>query len=239
MIKRLKMKTALAAITVIAVVLCFSMAADARKITSFSADMVHLNKNGAVSDTQKMYVTPTHVRMENAPGGDGAGMIMIYNVKNNIMWMINTKEKKYFEQKVDPDQIMKGLQASVKPESEKVLGTEKVNGYTCTKKRVETTVTFMGINRKVTQTIWTSDKFDYPLRTKSDSGDMTEVRNIKPGSQPPSLFTLPAGYTKTDPFSAGAGGSSDDETGDSDSLKDISEAVKDKIKNFKLPFGKD
>lgn len=239
MIKGLNMKTAVAVITAIAVVLCFTMAADARKITSFSADMVHLNKNGAVADTQKMYVTPIHVRMENAPGGNGAGMIMIYNVKNNIMWMIDTKEKKYFEQKVNPDQVMKGLQANVKPESEKVLGTEKVSGYKCTKKRVETTVTFMGIKRKVTQTIWISDKFDYPLRTKSESGDMTEMRNIKSGSQPSSLFTVPAGYTKTDPFTTGAGRSSGEETGGSDSLQEISDKVKDKIKNFKLPFGKD
>ena len=44
--------------------------------------------------------------------------------------------------------------------------------------------------------VWVSDKLDMPLRTKSEDGSMTELRNIKKGAPAGKYFEVPKEYKK-------------------------------------------
>lgn len=79
---------------------------------------------------------------------------------------------------------------------EEILGTETVNGYKCTKKRIETTVSFFGFEKTVETILWVSDRFDMPLRTQNSDGTVAEMRNIREGKQAAELFEPPTGYRK-------------------------------------------
>ena len=122
-------------------------------------------------------------------------MIMIFRKDLNIHWMLNPKDKKYFERPINEEEMKKALNQSVS-QHEEILGTETVNGFKCRKKSIETTVSFMGFKRKSHATIWVSNKLEMPIRTKSKDGDITELRNIKPGRQSARLFKIPDGYQK-------------------------------------------
>ena len=166
------------------------------KINSYSADQIQI-KNGKVEATTKMYVTPDKIRMES-PSPEGKGdMVMIFRKEDKKMYMILPEKKKYFETDLSEEDLEKKLNM-FKDDSEdvKVLGKEKVNGYNCTKKEVETEVGFMGFNRKVKMTIWMSDQFEFPIKTESTDGSVNEMKNIKPGKQPKKLFEPPKDYTK-------------------------------------------
>ena len=76
------------------------------------------------------------------------------------------------------------------------LGTEKINGFTCTKKEVETTVELMGYKRIVKTIVWVSKRLDMPIRTKSQDGSITELRNIKEGAPANKYFEVPKEYKK-------------------------------------------
>lgn len=63
-------------------------------------------------------------------------------------------------------------------------------------KEIETTVEFMGYKRTEKTIVWISKRLDMPLRTKSQEGSMTELRNIKEGSQDNKYFEIPKEYKK-------------------------------------------
>jgi hypothetical protein len=86
-----------------------------------------------------------------------------------------------------------GNNVSVKEES---LGTETINGYRCEKKRIKTTTDMMGNKMTFTSLVWITAELGFPIRTETDNGTITELRDIKPGHQDASLFEIPAGYTK-------------------------------------------
>lgn len=68
------------------------------------------------------------------------------------------------------------------------LGSETVNG--------RNTVKYEGTNAKGdTSTVWLDPKLRFPVKWEAKSGG-GELRNIQEGSQPASLFEIPAGYKK-------------------------------------------
>ncbi len=71
-----------------------------------------------------------------------------------------------------------------------------MNGFKCTKKEVETTVSVIGIKRTVKNIVWISKKLDMPVRTKSQNGSITELKNLKKGTPPGKYFEIPKGYKK-------------------------------------------
>lgn len=81
------------------------------------------------------------------------------------------------------------------------LATNK--GGTCHKDRSETvngrsTVKYEGTNAKgESSTVWLDSKVRFPIKWESKNGG-GELQNIQEGSQPASLFQVPAGYTKMD-----------------------------------------
>lgn len=71
------------------------------------------------------------------------------------------------------------------------IGSENVNG--------RSTVKYEGVSNKGEKShIWVDAKLHCVIKTEDISGGGIELRNIQEGSQPASLFEIPAGYTKFD-----------------------------------------
>lgn len=181
----------------LAVVLCMAEKGEAGKLETWSAEQVHI-KDGKEKPAGYVYVAPEKTRMD-IPAPDGKGkMIMIFRKDRMVTYSIFPGKEMYMERLLDEKDLGKRMGAFIKDvkNKEEALGTESVNGYKCKKKRVETTMNILGRNRTRTSTVWTSDMFDFPIRTESQEGDVMELRNIKPGKQPSSVFEVPSGYKK-------------------------------------------
>ena len=167
------------------------------KIEKFAADQVHKDSNGNVKAAGRFYVMPDKVRIEQ-PHSKGAGsVIMIFRKDLNVYRMLMPEKKIYIESPMDEskfEQAVKKIPSDVKEED---LGTEVVNGFKCHKKQVETTVEVFGRKMKSRSIVWISDRLDFPIRTQSEDGSVTEFSNIEPGGQPDALFEVPSGYQKT------------------------------------------
>ncbi|MDY7000209.1 MAG: DUF4412 domain-containing protein [Thermodesulfobacteriota bacterium] len=172
----------------------------AGKVSEFSADQVVL-KNGKVQAKQKIYMAKNKMRMEMSGPNNGGRSIMIFRQDKMLSWTLMPQEKAYVETrltKAEADSRFMGRSdVDVKI---KDLGTETINGYKCRKQRIQTTTNVMG--RKVTSSsiVWISDQFDLPLKTQSEDGTTTELKNIKKGRPASALFEVPSGYKKMDNF---------------------------------------
>lgn len=172
------------------------------KIKSFSADYVYLTPHGKVASTSKIYVTPDAMRIDGLIGRDKAQKMpkadisMLYFKDRHEAYMINNDKKIYAGMNFNSESM--GIKDFKNAKVIKVLGKERVSGYDCVKKLVSTTFKIMGMTMTHKTTIWVSDRFDMPLRTKTERGDVMELRNIKPGTPDKMRFRLPAGYKKVD-----------------------------------------
>jgi outer membrane lipoprotein-sorting protein len=166
------------------------------KITKYTADQVMIDANGKIQHKGKIYVTPNKMRMDSlSPKGEGS-IVMIFRRDKNIGWTLNPEKKLYMERPFNEKDMEQATKRIINSKNEKVLGTETVNGFKCTKKEVETSVEFMGYKRTVKSIIWMSKRLDMPIRTKSQDGSMTELRNIKKGAPAGKYFEIPNGYKK-------------------------------------------
>lgn len=173
------------------------------KITSYSADTVMIKPDGEISGTAKLYITPEAYRMDGMPmGGAEFGMsqnitsLGLYAQKKEYLY--NHDKKLVFETELDEQEMMEMLGLFKNVESEVVLGKENVSGYTCIKKKVTTSATVMGMKETFTQIIWQSDRFEMPLRTRTEEGYVSELRNIKTKKPAADLFKPLTGYAKVD-----------------------------------------
>jgi len=166
------------------------------KITKYTADQVTIDPNGKVQHEGKIYVTPDKIRMDGiSPKGEGS-IVMIFRRDKNIGWTLNPEKKLYMERPFNEKEMEQATKKIIDSRNEKVLGTETVNGFKCTKKEVETKVEFMGFKRTSKTIVWISKRLDMPIRTKSQDGSMTELRNIKKGSPASKYFEIPKDYKK-------------------------------------------
>ena len=169
--------------------------ASAGKVENYSADQVFLDEMGNVRHTGKLYVTKDKIRMSSAGPHAGSKMIIIVRQDLGVYRMLNPQKKVYFERPIDEKDVA-GISKSMKPDKEEDLGTEKVSGYKCRKKRVTNTTEIMGFKHTSQTTIWVSDRFDMPLRTKGSDGSVSEIREIKEGKPDSEVFEVPEGYRK-------------------------------------------
>ena len=195
--KNLRSNICLVGLLSFALLIASAMPVEAGAIKEYSADQVHL-KGDKVLQTQKIHAAPEKIRTEMlSPAGQGS-MTIIFRQDKKLTWTLFPEKKMYVETLLNEAELKKDLtdlqkDAVVKEED---LGTETINGYKCQKKRVQTSLKMMNRNINTSTTVWKCDELDIPLRTQSGEGTMTELRNIKPGSQPASLFEVPAGYKK-------------------------------------------
>jgi len=166
------------------------------KITKYTADQVMIDSKGKVQHGGKIYVTPEKIRMDGiSPGGQG-NIVMIFRKDKNIGWTLNPDKKLFMERPLNEKEMEQATKKMIDSRNEKVLGTEKINGFSCTKKEVETTVELMGYKRTVKTIVWVSKRLDMPIRTKSQDGSITELRNIKEGTPANKYFEVPKEYKK-------------------------------------------
>ena len=185
---------------VTAAVLCGGLSAHALmgdKIKAYTADQVMIDPDGKVEHEGKIYMTPEKMRMDGiAPTGEG-NIILIFRRDKNIGWTLNPERKLYMERPLDEEEMEESTKQFRDSRTEKVLGTETVNGFKCTKKEVETTIKGMyGFKKTVKTIVWVSPRLDMPIRTQSDDGSMTELRKIKEGTPASKYFEIPKGYKK-------------------------------------------
>ena len=231
----------------IAVMICFNgLNAHAlleNKIRKYTADQVMIDSKGNVQHTGKIYVTPDKIRMDGiSPKGQG-NIVMIFRKDKNIGWTLNPDKKLFMERPLNEKEMEQATKKMIDSRNEKVLGTEKINGFSCTKKEVETTVEIMGFKRTVSTIIWVSKRLDMPIRTKSQDGSITELRNIKEGTPANKHFEVPKEYKKVSNMLELMGmdmsGSEKNHLKSSDNQKESGPQLPFKLpEGIKLPFGK-
>jgi len=174
------------------------------KIEEYSAKRSFKDPSGR-EGTHDIFVSHGNMRMEmQTPMGKGS-MVVIFRKDKGVTWTLFPEEKFYMENKLDEAKLQKTFGKIPIDTKKEDLGTETVNGFKCSKMRVETTTRMMGREIKSTSTVWTSDRLDFPLRSQGKDGGFMELRDIKSGSQPADLFEIPAGYAKRDMPSFGMG----------------------------------
>ncbi len=162
--------------------------------TQFAADMV-LKAEGQTQvmryyhGNQKMR---TETKME-----DGSRVISIIDIPGKKMITLMPETNTYMEMTgVDESQGWfdgKDFAEQAKNDPDyavKKVGSEMVNGYLCDK--------YVSVPKKADleqSTTWFAPKLGYPVKSISPSHTM-ELTNIKEGTQPASLFTVPKGYQK-------------------------------------------
>jgi outer membrane lipoprotein-sorting protein len=183
------------------------MACAGGKVEQFSATQVTILANGKEVSRHTMNVTPDKVRLEiDAPMEKGM-LIMILRKDKGTQWVINPESKTYFERFLKENEWDRALRRDLKVEEEN-LGTDEVSGFTCTKRRVETTFGMMGRTMTSKATVWVSERIGMPLRTAQENGQVVELRDIKPGRQAGELFEVPEGFEKAENMMKVLGGQS-------------------------------
>jgi|GEM_PF-1794293 len=159
----------------------------------FSADWFH-GQSGKESTT-KVYVGKQKMRLDPGSGQDQGLVIIRYDQK--VMWICMAERKSCLKSQLDDDKLksMEKDAFSDVIEKEK-LGRERVSGYRCDKYRLRYRHPISG--KEESATAWWSEKLGTYIRIESQDGDVSELRNIKLGSQPDSLFEMPEGYKVMD-----------------------------------------
>jgi hypothetical protein len=155
----------------------------------FSADTITTHKGG-VSTTGKIYYSTDRFRMDMKAPNE---MTMITRMDKKVVWNIMPKEKMYMELPFDLKNKPK-VEEKMEGEIErKHVGNETIDGHP-TKKYL---ITYKHANQKEQMYQWLATDIDFPVKSSAIDGSwVQEFRNIKMGSQPKSLFELPAGYKK-------------------------------------------
>ena len=160
-------------------------------ITSFSADHVTVSP-GQPELIGRVFVAPQKVRVGRVP------MVYILREDLGVMWMMVPERKVYHEMPRDEaplDAMMREVsQEQIIAEE---LVTETVNGFLCRKLRIKTSVEILGTRHEGTAVVWTTPALAIPIRSKTEDGTVSELRELRPGTQPEELFEIPQGYEKT------------------------------------------
>ena len=163
----------------------------------FSADFKATDAKGKVT-TGSFFSAGDKIRQEMTT--DRGKTVMILRLDKKVSWTL-LPDNKYMETALTFDPSHPQAYAK-NTYSEKVIGSEKVNGVVCRVIQITYKDRKNGVTIK-----WVPNKSEIPLKiqTKNAGGKVTsttEFFNIKTGKQPSSLFEIPAGYEKFDlPFS--------------------------------------
>ncbi|MCP4661277.1 MAG: DUF4412 domain-containing protein [bacterium] len=197
-------------------------------VTSFSAEQV-TRLPGQPEQIVRVFVAPQKLRMEmEVPMG---AMVNIVREDLGIMWMLVPERQAYREMPMDEAQLNAMMREVNQEQITEELGTETVNGFPCRKVRITTNVEVMGMRHEGTAVVWTTPALPMPIRSETEDGAVSELREIKPGAQPEELFEIPEGYEKTEMgmFDLFAGGESQERQAEP-SLSELSQKVKGLLK---------
>ena len=168
-----------------------------RPQAEYSADSTIQSEEGTIQ--QRVYVTPTKERKEMLTGsGDGA--VQIFRYDNKVMWMLMPSQRMYMENSISGGPS-KGNDPSQWTYEDTAVGEETLNGMKVTKYKTIATSTdgkkFGGFSWRTKEGI--NLKQDLLYKEGNDKKRMmTELSNVKIGTQDPKLFEIPDGFTKLD-----------------------------------------
>lgn len=154
----------------------------------YSATMVSQSAGQAI--TTQIYIKPDKIRTDTKM----AGTSTIVRRDLNKVWTIMPDQKIYMEMQGMEDAQTQSVEEKVKGEvSRKKVGSETINGHPSTKYEITTEAD--GKTVQIYQ--WWATDISFPVKTASVDGSWSmEYRDIQIGSQPDSLFEIPAGYKK-------------------------------------------
>lgn len=191
-------------------VFCFAavltFAAGAVAQSDFSADVFDTQKSDSVSQA-KIYVAKEKIRVEPAKKDPRTGGSVIMDLAAGTTTVLMDQQHMYMELPVQMAAQRNAYNffraGDVENACSAWLSTGKNKGGSCHKVGSETVnghsaIKYEGTNASGDSgTFWIDPKIAFPIKwqNKNSSG---ELRNIQEGSQPGSLFEVPAGYTKFD-----------------------------------------
>jgi outer membrane lipoprotein-sorting protein len=155
----------------------------------YSATMV--SKSAGQTITTQIYMKPEKFRTDTKM----AGTSTIVRRDLNKVWTIMPAQKIYMEmQQMADAPSTQAVEDKVKGEvSRKKVGSETINGHPSTKYEITTEAD--GKTMQIYQ--WWATDISFPVKTAAVDGSWSmEYRDIQIGSQPDSLFEIPAGYKK-------------------------------------------
>jgi hypothetical protein len=144
-----------------------------------------------------IYVTPKKERREMNISGQSMTMIIRHDKKTG--WTLMPSEQMYMEMSFDQAKQQSESLDGYKFETT-AMGTETINGISCEKSKV--IMTKLDDGSKMGGFWWVSKdgivmKMDMLAKEKEKKMRMKfELRNLKIAKQDPSLFEIPAGYSK-------------------------------------------
>jgi hypothetical protein len=173
--------------------------------TEFSGEIVDLQKQGTPSEA-KIYFAKDKVRIEPIAGnGASRGGVVVMNLTTQSSTVLMDQQHMYMEipaqaqeQRMaynffrtgDAENACADWQTHHEGGNCHKVGSDTVNG--------RSTVKYEATSASgETNTFWLDSKLRFPVKWESKN-HAGELRDIQEGSQPPSLFEVPAGYTKFD-----------------------------------------
>jgi len=181
----------------------------------FSAEIVKSNKGQQMSEG-KIYVTKDKMRFESE-GGNDRNAVAIVNFATRTNRVLMPTQKMYIEmpggmgpaaqrtrnffRPADPENACSDwMKLTTKPGAEcHKVGSATVNGRNTVEYEAKSSDGGAGH-------IWLDRKIVFPVKWDDKDGGGGELRNIKEGSQPASLFEIPSDYQKMDLGSMGMPG---------------------------------
>jgi len=175
--------------------------------TEFSAEIVD-NSQKAGHGPTKVYFGKDKMRFDASDNSDPrGGGVVIFDYASETWTVLMVKQHMYMEM---PSKMMenRGMfeffrSGDVENACSDWLKLARNKGGTCHKDGSETvngrdTVKYEGTNSNGDHSaVWLDSKLRFPVKWDGKNGG-GEMQNIKEGSQPASLFEIPAGYTKFD-----------------------------------------
>lgn len=154
----------------------------------YSATMV--SQSAGQTITTQIYIKPDKFRTDTKM----AGTSTIVRRDLNKIWTMMPAQKIYMEMQGTTDTQTPSVEDKVKGEmSRKKVGSETINGHPSTKYEITTKAD--GKTVQIYQ--WWATDISFPVKTAAVDGSWSmEYRDIQIGSQPDSLFEIPAGYKK-------------------------------------------
>jgi hypothetical protein len=173
--------------------------------TEFSAEVVESQKGDAPQ--AKIYFGKDKMRFESAKKDPRGGGAMIINLATQTSTVLMEQQRMYMEMPAQMASQRNNYNffrtGDVENACSDWLAQARNKGGTCHKVGNETlngrsTVKYEGTNaRGESGAVWLDPKLRFPVKWQDKNGG-GELRNIQEGSQPASLFEIPAGYTKFD-----------------------------------------
>jgi hypothetical protein len=192
----------------VARILCFVLfiftASFALAQADFSADIVDLQKPGAPASA-RIYLTKDKMRAETQATKARGGGAIIINFETQTSTVVMPQQHMYMEMPAQAQGLGLGFsffdtgdvenacsewQKSIQHQGSTChkVGSEAVNGRSTIK--YETTS-----SNGDTGFFWLDPKLRFPVKWQN-KGSSGELRNVQEGTQPASLFEVPAGFTK-------------------------------------------